>query len=362
MTLTKQPVMRLLSLFLLVFLLFGIFPVQSLAADSVIEEEVEISGKYNGTFSLDSSDMELFNLKNVVPGDTWKGKLHIRNTAIDKMEIAILSIVSNLDDNVLYDALDLKISIGTEEIYNGSYGATKEPISRFYEVPAGGRVTFDIVVSLPKTAGNNIQNKKMDSTWTFEGRYYGGGGSSRYKYTVDYVDEDGNKLLKQKVGYGYLGNKIVEKAPTIKGYTVDENTKSVIIQRNRKNEIVFVYSPDKTNPGQPSTPVDPQDPTTPTDPTPSTPPGDVNPPDEPITPGTPDTPNEPGTPGETTPDTPSKEPSVQTGVDKTDSNSAAVMWLVIFGLCLIGGIVLFARIRAEQTRVNKQKSKARRTK
>ena len=140
----------------------------------VHEGEIELTGNYSGKFSLDSSDLYLFKLENMAPGDSWEGKIHVKNSASDKMEVSILSIVSNLEDTKLFDALDLKISLEDKEIYSGSYGKTKEPISTFYEIPAGKDITFNVVVTFPIECGNEYQGTKMDSTWTFEGRYYGG--------------------------------------------------------------------------------------------------------------------------------------------------------------------------------------------
>ena len=163
---------------LVVLLIFSLVPMAHAAESEqtktqVYEGEIELTGAYSGKFSLDSSDVYLFKLENIAPGDSWEGKIHVKNSASDKMEISILSIVSNLEDTKLFDALDLKISLEDKEIYNGSYGKTEEPVSTFYEIPAGKDITFDVVVTFPKECGNEYQGTKMDSTWTFEGRYYG---------------------------------------------------------------------------------------------------------------------------------------------------------------------------------------------
>ena len=164
---------------LVVLLIISLMPVahateSEQAKTQVYEGEIELTGAYNGKFSLDSSDMYLFKLENMAPGDSWEGKIHVKNSASDKMEVSILSIVSNLEDTKLFDALDLKISLEDKEIYSGSYGKTEEPVSAFYEIPAGKDITFDVVVTFPIECGNEYQGTKMDSTWTFEGRYYGG--------------------------------------------------------------------------------------------------------------------------------------------------------------------------------------------
>lgn len=162
---------------LVVLLILSLIPVahaEETARKQVHEGEIELTGAFNGKFSLDSSDLYLFKLENMAPGDSWEGKIHVKNSAGAKMEIALLSIVSNLEDTKLFDALDLEISLGDKKVYAGSYGKTEEPISTFYEIPAGKDLTFNVKVAFPKECGNEYQNTKMDSTWTFEGRYYGG--------------------------------------------------------------------------------------------------------------------------------------------------------------------------------------------
>ncbi len=164
---------------LVVLLILSLIPVahaEETAQKQVYEGEIELTGAFNGKFSLDSSDLYLFKLENMAPGDSWEGKIHVKNSACAKMEIALLSIVSNLEDTKLFDALDLEISLGDTKVYSGSYGKTEEPISTFYTIPPGEDLTFNVKVTFPKECGNEYQNTKMDSTWTFEGRYYGGRG------------------------------------------------------------------------------------------------------------------------------------------------------------------------------------------
>ena len=184
----KQRTRRLFravpAFILAVLLLLSLIPVTAHADTTpqtpkmqVYEGEIELTGKYNGRFSLDSSDVYLFKLEDMTPGDSWEGKIHVKNTGSRKMEIAILSIVSDLEDTKLFDALQLEISQGETEIYSGSYGGTKEPITKFLPIEGQKTLTFDVKVTFPKECGNEFMDTKMDSTWTFEGRYYGGGGS-----------------------------------------------------------------------------------------------------------------------------------------------------------------------------------------
>lgn len=336
MILKKQSIYRAFTLFLLLFFLISMFPMQSLAANDMFEGEIELTGNFNGRFSLDSSDIDLFNLKDIVPGDTWRGKLHVKNKARASMDFSIISIVSNLEDNTLFDALDLKIYLGDEEIYNGSYGSTGEPISDFYKIKSKQEITFDLIVSLPRTAGNNVQNKKMDSTWTFEANYYGsnGGSSDKVTYSVFYVDEYGNELLDRKIETGTSNSKVTEIAPDIDGYYPDAEEKSIVLRKTQENKIVFVYYLNKHN-----EPTDPSDPITPPDS-----------PDEPTTPINPDEPTNPANPDDGPTQNPSKD-TVKTGVDMTGSNSTTMVWLLILGLLIVGSAITYYRIGAEKRRI-----------
>lgn len=170
---------RLILVLSILLLLFSSVPLEAFASDlsetdNVYEGRVELSGKFNGQFHLTPDDLELFHLEDILPGDSWEGKIHIQNDARATMEVSIISIASNLKDKTLYDALDLEIRVGDEIIYEGSYGDTPDPISKFYKIRPGKTVTFDVTVTLPQKVGNEMMNKEMDSTWTFEGRYYGG--------------------------------------------------------------------------------------------------------------------------------------------------------------------------------------------
>jgi len=171
-----QPRSIVTALLAVLVLFLALWPIQASAAEPTYTGSIELTGKYTGTFTLESSAMDLFKLENIVPGDTWEGKVEVKNTGSRNMEIAILSIVNDLQDNdLLYDKLHLQIHLGNEEIYSGSYGATEANISKFYPVRPNETIAFDILVTFPEDAGNEYQGQKMDSTWTFEARYEGGG-------------------------------------------------------------------------------------------------------------------------------------------------------------------------------------------
>ena len=368
MTPKTRPFLRSATAFLLALLMcFSLLPFPAAAAGPIYEETIELTGEFNGQFTLNSSDLQLFSLEAVTPGTSWHGKLKVVNKASARMEFAIISIESNLSDTLLYNALDLKIYADQEEIYNGSYGATTIPISQKLNIPAGKSVTYDIIVTLPHTVGNEMMGKEMDSTWVFEADYFGSKPSRDRVYQVKYVDEEGNDLLPTKFGRAPYNSTVTEKAEKIDGYTPDAQEKSLVIRTTLDhNTIIFVYSKKSEDPVVPAPdPVDPEpedpkpvDPE-PVDPTPADPepeePKPVDP--EPVDP-TPADP-EPVDPEPTVPDPEPETPGddIKTGADMTKSNTSNQLWWVILTLSLFAGLVTYGRVKAEKKRLKVSESK-----
>lgn len=137
---------------------------------------IKLSGRdSNGKYELSTKDLYLFSLEDVSPGDTWSGSVDVVNDTDDDMSVSVYSITSNLKDTVLYDELDLEISVAGEEAYAGAYSVKHCPVTSAYLIGSGESMSFDINVSLPETAGNKLQNSQMDSTWTFDASFYGPG-------------------------------------------------------------------------------------------------------------------------------------------------------------------------------------------
>lgn len=335
----SSPVLQRLAMIVpALFLIFSLFPPHSFAEEKTVSEwTLSLYGNYDGKFDLSSSDVSLFSLENVVPGDSFHGKIHVKNNTEEKMDISIFTITSNLEDRTLYNALDLKITEGEDLVYEGAYGDAKAPISKYNSIAPGEKLTYDVTISLPGTVGNEAIGKEMDSTWTFEARYHGedivppgnndnekpetdindgnggdigndaglGSGANtgnktdadknneanteekqEYSYIVNYLDKDGNKLIPSKKGTAKYREKITEKAEKIKGYTPDKAEKSILIEKG-DNVITFTYN--KT---------------------------------------------------------------VKTGVDLTESNTVSGMWLFVGGLCVVGAAVVYMRIRSAKQEAN----------
>lgn len=109
----------------------------------------------------------------------------------------------------------------------------------------------------------------------------------KYTLTIDYVDENGNKLADSKLIVANQATKFDEKALEIDGYTAKKDTISTVLDSDKS--IKFVYMKDKeedvnppvdptdpVDPTEPTNPVEPTEPTTPTDPEKPTDNGDGN--------------------------------------------------------------------------------------
>jgi len=242
---------RILALLLLCILMISILPNYAHATTYVGEEHIELDGTFTGRFDLSSNKSELFNLKDIVPGDKWSGKIVVKNSGEENMEFALLSIVSNLEDNSLFDELTLTLSSSESVLYSGKYGGSNtfvegdasSQITGYYVVNPGKTFVMDVTVALPESAGNEVMGKEMHSTWTFEARYMSPYGPTYHNYEVHYVDEDGKVLLPDKTGKAPFAYTVVEKAPSIWGYRPDAEKKSIVIG-DGENEITFVYSVD----------------------------------------------------------------------------------------------------------------------
>jgi len=170
---SSQLFPRCIVILLALFLLLSVFPVFAFATntENSFEEEFVLTGSFEGTFDLSGNKSSLFHLENIVPGDSWAGEIVIKNKAPEAMTVRLLSIVSNLEDMDLFNALDLEILEGDEIIYTGGYNTGISPISKTYELDSGESMTLNVTVSLPVSFGNEIMNEEMNSTWTFEAFY-----------------------------------------------------------------------------------------------------------------------------------------------------------------------------------------------
>lgn len=163
----KSSVQSLRSLagILAVFLLISLFAPAAFA-DS-ISSDVEVRGDTDGGFEFSSDNFDLFHLNSMAPGDIQTGTITLTNTSNNAVYVGLESITSQLADNTLYDALDLKIFHGNDVLYEGSYGKTPNPVTDQLRVPAGESIFLYVEVSLNPLTANSLQGKEMDSIWVF---------------------------------------------------------------------------------------------------------------------------------------------------------------------------------------------------
>ncbi len=348
---TTPIYIRLGLLLLAALLLFGLSPLAltaRAAPDDGWKENIELTGNFTGTFTLDSSTSQIFRVDNAAPGDSWTGTITIRNKAGGPMEVALLSIASELEDLALYNALTLDIKVGNTTVYSGSYGATPVPVTPFYVVPAGTSMQLTATVAFPPHYGNEMMGKEMDSTWIFEARYLGDGpGPALYPYTVKYLDaETGAPLADDKTAYAPYGESVTEYALDIEGYTPDASEKSITIRA--KNNLITFYYEKAELPSEPSTPPSDEPSAEPSDP--GSQPSD-DPSAEPSDPG-----SQPSNDPSTEPSDPGSPPSdkpVQTGNDLSESNTTPVIYIFLALLCAVAILIVFLRIRsAKRSREN----------
>lgn len=304
-----KPV-RVCAVFLILIFVIGFGFVQTVHAADTEDgwrQNIELTGNFVGTFTLDSNTAQILQVNNAAPGDVWGGEIAIRNSANGPMEVSLLKLVSTLEDNDLFNTLELEIKVGDDLVYAGSYGATPQPVTPFYVIPADQTMIMDVSVSFPPEAGNDLQGKEMDSIWTFEARYLSDGpGPALYPYTVMYIDDvTGDRLVNDKVSYAPYGDEVAETALDIAGFVPDAAEKSIVIHAE-DNVIVFLYEQAEEDDKASNTPEAPSDS------------------------------NSQGSSGK----------GVDTGTDLADSNTTNLIYALLIGALLLSILIIILRIRS----------------
>lgn len=238
-----------------------------------------------------------------------------------------VSVTDSLDDNPKLQVVENNINLRKEGEYQVKYRATNK-----YDKVSEKEVTVKVVSENPVLTGedktftinqsqsdiidilnatatdkvdgditNNIRVAENNVNWNENGRYtvilavtnsnnkttqvaVNVRVDIKYTLTIDYVDENGNKLADSKLIVANQATEIDEKALEIDGYTAKKDTISTVLDSDKS--IKFVYVKDKEDVNPPVDPIDPVEPTDPTEPT--------NPvePTEPTTPTDPEKPTD----------------------------------------------------------------------
>lgn len=129
--------------------------------------DVEMVGTYSDKFEL-NSDGDLFDIPIMNPGDVWENKVEIKNNTGEKMEVQLVEVVNDIDDAMLFDVLQVVITINGEEYYKGPYNNIHK--SDWIPVENGKTMVVAVKLTFPGECGNEYQGKDLDSTWKFEAR------------------------------------------------------------------------------------------------------------------------------------------------------------------------------------------------
>ncbi|MEM5235449.1 MucBP domain-containing protein [Enterococcus faecalis] len=261
--------------------------------------------------------------------------LTAENKDFDPLTDLNVSVSDSLDDNPTLEVVENNVNLRKEGEYQVKYRATNKygKVSEkavIVKVVAENPVliaedkTFtinqsqsDIIDILNATATdkvdgnitNNIRVIENDVNWNKNGRYtvilavtnsnnkttqvsVNVKVDIKYTLTIDYVDENGNKLAESKVIEANQSTEINENALEIDGYTAKKDTISTVLDSDKSIKFVYVKGKEDVNP--PVDPTDPTDPVEPTDPTEPTNPVEPTEPTEPTTPTDPEKPTDNG--------------------------------------------------------------------
>ena len=239
--------------------------------------------------------------------------LTAENKDFDPLTDLNVSVSDSLDDNPTLEVVENNVNLRKEGEYQVKYRATNKygKVSEkavIVKVVAENPVliaedkTFiinqsqsDIIDILNATATdkvdgnitNNIRVIENDVNWNKNGRYtvilavtnsnnkttqvsVNVKVDIKYTLTIDYVDENGNKLAESKVIEANQSTEINENALEIDGYTAKKDTISTVLDSDKSIKFVYVKDKEDVNPPvdpvEPPNPVEPTEPTTPTDP------------------------------------------------------------------------------------------------
>lgn len=216
---------------------------------------VNIIGDMGDKFRLTSDSESIFNTQGIAPGNTMSANIIVSNNYSKDMRLDLENIIDNSSSRRLIECMYLKISDGEKVIYEGSYGSVPSPVFTGMVIPSKNVKNFQVLVSLPANAGNELQNSELKATWNFDAEVDetskkpssgSSGGSSSGKpsvaesvtYSILCYNSNG-EVISSIATSGLYGDEIVIKAPVIQGYTPTESEK--IVKIGFENDVKFTY-------------------------------------------------------------------------------------------------------------------------
>lgn len=151
------------------------------------------------------------------------------------------------DNQSQSDIIDILNAIATDKV-DGDIANNIRVIENNIDWNKNGRYTVILTVTNSNNKSTQIAvNVRVDI---------------KYTLTIDYVDENGNKLADSKIIVANQATAIDEKALEIDGYTTKKDTISTVLDSDKSIKFVYVKGKEDVNP-----PVDPVEPTEPIKPT-----------------------------------------------------------------------------------------------
>lgn len=168
-----------LAAFLAVALLAGMLGMDFSAASSLVN--LVVVGDNLG-LSISPADQKLFDLNNMIPGDTESSTVTIQNRGNAPFSLTITAEKVS-GDEVLFEELFLTVTKeGGATYYSGSMGGLQALKIEDSFAP-GSSVPYNFTISLPPESGNETQGKTINVRFVFAAKSTalpGGGGGGEY--------------------------------------------------------------------------------------------------------------------------------------------------------------------------------------
>lgn len=258
---------------------------------------ITVTGNFTEKFSLDYDNTNFLQTEYMTPGNVYISHIYLKNMSDKDMSIKVsdIEVDSGSGTVSLSDKLYLWIYRGDgetlsdykERLYYGNYSGGR---TEYITLPPYQSETLSVLVALSPDAGNDYQGLTMTSRWNISAvlsdnnlpteteRPTGtnkptgtdnptgtgspaetnkptgtkrpikpnkpsgdGGHLIKYKYIINYLDEDGNRLAPSTEGKGFGGRNIYAYAVDIPGYKPDEYKKVFWIHAP-ETVINFIYT------------------------------------------------------------------------------------------------------------------------
>lgn len=118
------------------------------------------------------SDGKLFNDGLIVPGDSIKSTVTMKNNTDVDVQIALIRVDNtNKASRDLYKCMETTVGDNGTTYYTGKLSDEKnKPHTSYFTLKPKETKEIDITISLPKEIGNECQNASLQTDWVFEAK------------------------------------------------------------------------------------------------------------------------------------------------------------------------------------------------